>query len=149
MGERPPINRSSVRLLFGYEGREVQLLRKQWLDMVAPASDPIPKEGQEREARAGFWVDLLDSEGRVLYRQVLGENPIAFAVSVYTGDEARPFEMQKLAEPRGEFIILVPDLPAAETVALHGSPPEEEGFTAAAEEIARFALKDSSEGVDR
>ena|SRR5947207_10884926 len=149
MTETPSFSRSSIRLLFGYEGREVRLLRKQWLDMIAPPSDPIPKEREEREPRAGFWVDLLDAEGRVLYRKVFGESPIAFAVSVYTGDKERPFQMQKLEDPTGEFIVVVPDLPGAESAALYGSPPEEEGFATAAEEIARFGIKDSDEEVDR
>ena len=141
-------HRSSIRLLFGYEGRDVRLVRRQWLTMVPPPSDPLPKQGERDEPRAGSWIDLLDREGRVLYRKILGESPIAGSVSVYTGDREHPFSMQKLAEPRGEFTVVVPDIPEAESIALIGGPPDEEGF-AEATELARFRLKDSDDGGPR
>ena len=55
MSEIPPVNRSAVRLLFGYEGREVRLLRKQWLDMIAPPSDPLYHRKNGLTSRNSEW----------------------------------------------------------------------------------------------
>ncbi len=142
------IHRSAVRLLFAFEGRDVRLLRKQWLSMVAPPSDRFPKRDERQEPMAGFWVDLLDGEEQVVYRRVFGENPMSAGIAVYTGDKDHPFTMQRTAEPKGDFMVVVPDIPEATSVALFGSPPAQEGF-AAAEELARFGLKEEGRGADR
>jgi hypothetical protein len=139
-------HRSAIRLYFEFEGTDVRLSRRQWVSMIAPASDELPKDSSEQQARAGSWVDLLDRDGRVVYRRVLGESPIAAHVSVYTGDAKQPFENLKTA-PRGDFMVVVADIPDAETVAFFAGDPEVEGH-AEAHEIARFPLKDDDRGAD-
>lgn len=140
------VHRSAVRLLFEYEGGEIRLRRRQWVAMVAPASDDFAGDQEKQEPRAGAWVDLLDREGRVRYRRLLGENPIAAHVSVYTGDAKRPFEIRKTT-PRGDFMIVVADIPDAESVAIYAGDPEVEGH-AEAREIARFGLKEGEQRND-
>jgi hypothetical protein len=134
------IYRSAIRLLFEFEGTDVRLVRRQWLAMVAPASDPFPEDVAKAEPRAGAWIDLLDEQGRIVYRRAFGESPIAAHVSVYTGGEKQPFENLKTA-PRGDFMVVVADIPSAETVAFFAPDPEVEGH-GEAKEIARFALKE-------
>jgi hypothetical protein len=137
-------HRSAVRLLFEFEGTNVTLRRRQWVGMVAPASDEFPKDQSEQEPRAGAWIDLLDREGRIVYRRQFGESPIAAHVSVYTGDEKQPFENLKTA-PRGDFMVIVADIPDAETIAFYAPDPEVEGH-GEAKEIARFRLRDEQQG---
>lgn len=131
----------ALRLMFSYEGRDVRLVSRQSVEMVTPPSDPI----RVQEGQAGFWYELRDAEGRTLYRRVI-QNPIKFAVEVRSDDPKRPLMWQKVSEPRGSFVLLMPDLKQAYTLVLFGSPPEPEAAAEPAKEIARFNLTQVPEG---
>src|SRR5437016_3866771 len=55
------------RLTFEYDGPAVRLVKRQRLEMLAPPSDPLTGY----EGQSGFWFELQDAAGRVLYRRVL------------------------------------------------------------------------------
>lgn len=133
------LNRA-LRLTFSYEDSNVRLASIQKVEMLAPPSDPIrAQDGQE----AGFWYELRDGEGRTLYRRVI-QNPIKFAFEVRS-DPERPLAWQKVSGPRGEFVLLMPELEKAKTLVLFSSPLEPEGALGPAKELTRFNLEQGSE----
>lgn len=128
------LNRA-MRLTFSYEGSNVRLASMQRIEMLAPRSDPI----RTQEGHAGFWYELRDAEGRTLYRRVI-QNPIKFAFEVRS-DPERPLAWQKVSEPRGNFVLLMPDIEQAKMVVLFSSPLEPEGVPGPAKELTRFNLE--------
>lgn len=131
----------SLRLTFSYEGSDVRLVSMKSIEMLSPPSDPI----QTQEGQAGFWYELRDAEGLTLYRRVI-QNPIKFASEVRSDNPKRPLEWRKVIEPRGDFVLIVPDLPQAKTVKLFSSPLEPEGTLMPASELTHFSLKQVPEG---
>jgi hypothetical protein len=123
------------RLVFFYEGDNVRLVSRQRVVMKVPPSDPPTLKGDQ----AGFWVEVRDSEERVLYRRVM-PNPIASGVEVRSDDPERPLSWRELKEPRGSFTLLVPDIGATSSLVLLGSPGGRGAPTGPAKEIARFDL---------
>ena len=130
----------SLRLTFSYEGSDVRLVSKQNIEMLSPPSDPI----RAQEEQAGFWYELRDAEGRTLYRRVI-QNPIKFAFEVRS-DPERPLAWQKMSEPRGDFVLLMPELEQGKTLVLFSSPLEPEGDLGPAKELTRFNLEQVPNG---
>lgn len=134
----------ATRLTFSYTADEVRLVGRRSLEMRTPPSDdlgPMPES-------TGFWVELQDSSGRVLYRRIT-ESPIRFSVEVRSDDPERPLERRAVEEPRGTFTLLVPDLPAAGSIVLFASRQGREGARGPAVEVARFDLRGEPEEFRR
>ncbi|HEV7239439.1 MAG TPA: hypothetical protein VGQ36_09375 [Thermoanaerobaculia bacterium] len=127
---------SVLRLTFSYQGQAIELVSTQAVDMKIPPADSLAWD----EKSSGFWVVLRDGGGQPLYRRVTN-NPIQTSVEVPSDDPQRPLERHEVASPEGVFVLLVPDLPQARTVALFSSPGTQELSAAAAREIASFDLK--------
>ena len=123
------------RLVFSYGTGEVQLVSQQRVAAKTLPSDPVDR----MEGRTGFWVEVRDSEERVLYRRVM-PNPIASAVEVRSDDPERPLSWRELKNLHGSFTLLVPDLGTASSLVLLGSPGRRGAPTGPAREIARFGL---------
>lgn len=122
-----------VRFTFDYEGTAVRLLGRQTLNMIIPPSDSL----EDIAGQAGFWYELRDASGRPIYRRIV-RNPIQVHIEVHTEDAATPTR-RIVDAPQGVFTVLVPDLSAAETLALCSSP-----FTKAygpVEDLATFPMK--------
>jgi hypothetical protein len=127
-------SRRSLRLSFEYDRQEVRLIARQRVDVTRPpgVSHAIPR------GQAGFWIEVRDSRGRVLYQQVL-RNPIRYEIELPGPRETKRGSWFKIEHPRGAFDLLVPDLPEGRTLVLFGSAP---GARAkAATELARFSLE--------
>ena len=136
-------NPHTLRLTFSYEGSIVRMVSRQSVEMVPPPSDSLHvKEGQ-----TGFWYELRDTKGNTLYRRVT-QNPIKFAVEVRSDDWERPLNWESTKDPRGSFILLMPDLREAHTLVLFGSPPEPDKETEPAKEIYRFDLSQFTGGKE-
>ena len=127
---------SAIRLTFKYRGQEIELVSSQTVDMKVPPADPLTWD----ERSSGFWVLLRDGGGKSLYRRV-SSDPIRTSVEVPSDDPKRPFTRHDVASPEGVFVLLVPDLPQAQSVALFGSPGMQEGLSAGSREIASFDLR--------
>ncbi len=128
--------RRTLRLVFEYEGRDVRLVSSERVAMTPlPSHELAPGEGA-----TGFWYEVRDPDERPLYRRIT-ENPVQTSVEVLTDDPERPLAREAVSEPRGHFVLHVPDLDEAATLLLIGSPPEDEPGVRAAEELGRFDLR--------
>ena len=125
----------TVRLILEYEGRQVRLLSRQHLDMQPPPTDPV--EGYE--GQQGFWIEVRDEGGRVLHRQIM-QDPMREDAEVFSDEPGASMMRIPRSEARGTFTVLVPDVEAADHVALMGSPSGAGADRAAASELARFPI---------
>ena len=129
---------SVLRLTFSYRGQDIELVSTQAVDMKVPPADALRWD----EKTSGFWVVLRDAGGQPLYRRITSD-PIQTSVEYPSDDPKRPLARQDVAAPEGVFVVLVPDLPQARTVALFssGGTSAQERTAVAAREIAAFDLK--------
>jgi hypothetical protein len=105
------------RLTFAYEGSDVHFERKEQFTMVVPGSSPT--EGYR--GQTGYWVELRDTAGKVIYRVILHDPmPQYYEVHQRGGPTHTPVK-----ERRGSFMVLVPALPEPTTVVFFGTdqPP--------------------------
>lgn len=124
----------ALRLTFSYLGSAIQLLSRQSLVKLAPLSDSLASFA----GRSGFWYELRNAEGAVIYRRVR-ENPIQFTLE-FPADDSGSLRRVRVSNPRGIFDLLVPDLAEAQTLALVSSPLGT-GDAGPASDIAVFDLR--------
>jgi peptidoglycan hydrolase-like protein with peptidoglycan-binding domain len=131
----------SLRFTFDYDSAlwapgvsPVTLSSTEALDTIAPRSDDIGA----RSPVAGFWVEVQDESGRVLYRRDMGL-PLGIETEVY-GDGASDIASQTDANPKGSFEIVVPNLVRGKNLVLFSSPLDPARLTEPAEPIATFSL---------
>lgn len=102
----------ALRFTFSYEGAAIRLLARHRINVRPPASDLLA-EAQQDELLSAFWVELHDANQRPLYRRIL-HNPLMSSPA--WGVESA----------LGVFYVVVPNLPAAETLVLYGAMPRPE-----------------------
>lgn len=103
----------SIRLIFEYDGDQVDLVSRQPVDMVAPSSEALGDFGD----RLGSWIELRDPEGVALYRQVL-QDPLGTSTEVFSSDPEESLRRIERTRQKGAFTVVVPDLPRADQVAV-------------------------------
>jgi hypothetical protein len=109
----------TLRALFTYRGNTVAFAGSSRVDMIAPpAVTPRPEKDQ-----TGYWIEVRAADGTLLYHRTL-HDPIRVDVEVFSDDSKQTITRVPIAEPRGEFEVLVPDLPAARTFMFWGPPPD-------------------------
>lgn len=117
----------------------MQLILMESIEMIVPPSVEITSQPPGAE----FWYELQDSKETPLYRRVQ-RNPLDPSVEILTGNPERPLARRNSARTKGEFTLLVPSLPRAQSVVLYEwSPPPDAVQRDAAPspaEIARFSL---------
>ena len=140
MSPPEPTARSSrtLRLTFAYEGSTVRLVSRTSVEMITPAATPT----RIREGQSGFWYELRDQTGRILYQLAL-HNPIRFEAEAFPEDQRQPIRHVPIPHPRGTFDLLVPDLAEGDTVVLFSSPLDPDKSMAPARELASFRLKEA------
>jgi hypothetical protein len=127
----------AVRITLSYRGKELRLVSRKVLSMRIPRSEPL----EIPEKQAGFWFQVEDANGHLLYRRVM-YNPIQFDTETPSDDPERPLKRVPISEPRGTFFLLVPFLREARTVRIFSSAFEPEKDAESAGEIMRFNLID-------
>jgi hypothetical protein len=134
--------RKTLRLRFRVEAGEMRLLSSERLDMTCP-----PSVGERPEAgkHGGYWVELRDAQGRVLFHRLL-DYPFGNSVEVHSPD--RKIERKFGPVTDNVFEVLVPDEMDAKDIVLIGEPPEEWAAGAApvtpvTRELLRFDLTTS------
>ena len=112
MASNPP---QALRVTFGYQGSQVRVLGSERVAMLvpAPAGDP-PAAGQ-----TGYWLEVRDAAGRVMYHQPL-QDPLQTSVEVFAPDPRQPITRMPNPVREGRFTAIVPDSPDAEVVELYG-----------------------------
>ena len=133
----------------------MEMVSQQSVAMKVPPSDPLESaamataDAADAAEPTGFWVDLKDDQDQTLYRRMLHE-PIQRHVEVFSPDPRQTVERVPVAEPRGVFSVVLPEIEAAQAVSLMGPPPQPTGPTEGVlsmdqaetvREIARFDLK--------
>lgn len=129
-------NIGTLRLVFSYAGRDVNLVSRQGIDMKSLASDEL----RAPDDRAGFWYELRDERGTTLYRRII-QNPIQPAAEVLSDDRTRPLQWQRKSEVKGTFVLHVPDIKEARFLLMFSSPLEPAESGQRATELARFDLR--------
>jgi hypothetical protein len=109
---------ASLRLIFEYDGDQVNLVSRQPVDMVAPSSEPL----EDFSDRRGSWVELLAPDGAALHRQVL-HDPIRTSSEVFGPESEGGLRRVARTRRRGAFTVVVPDLARAEQVAVVADAP--------------------------
>lgn len=104
---------SAVRLTFEYEGENVRMVSSQKLDMLVPRSDPLAGY----QAEHGSWIELRDGEDRPIYRVIL-RGAIQADVEAPSDEPAHHMTRRVVDRPKGVFVVLLPNLSEAKTVAL-------------------------------
>jgi hypothetical protein len=130
-----PAAPGALRLIFEYQGSDIRLVSRQRVAMAVPPGDPI--EGRDTES--GFWVEVRDGAGNPLHRRVM-HDPVRHDVEVFSDDPAQSLARVPVPQPAGTFAVLIPDIAAADHVALVSSPPGQHLAIAPAAEVARFSL---------
>jgi hypothetical protein len=110
-------HRKAIRLTFEYDHDQVVLKTVQRVEMIVPVSDLVRKP----ETRLGSWVDLVDSEGRILFRRVVNL-PAMQSLEVFSPDPDRTPSRIDQPAPKGVFVVLLPDSPEGKRVAFHHAP---------------------------
>ncbi len=128
--------RTSWRLTFRFDGDKIELASAERIARVAPGGPTPPAVGT---AASGSWVDLVDQDGRVLFRRVL-HDPFR-TVAEHHSPDGRIEVVRRPPEP-GEFQVVVPDIPDGSSVAVWSSPLDPELALEAARELGRFRLSD-------
>ncbi len=131
----------SLRLIFKYQGEELELTTWERVRMVSPPSDPFPATRNE----TGFWYELRDAFDHPIYRRII-QNPIQTAAEVRSDHPEHHLVWREIREPGGIFTLLIPALDQACTLILFSSPPGLRGKAQAAREIARFDLTSITQG---
>lgn len=105
------------RLTFAYEGESLSLARAQRVAMRAPpVVTPPPAPGA-----GGFWLEVRDRQDKVIYHRPL-HNPLRRHIEHFGEKPDDTMQRITLETQRGEFDVLVPDLPDAVSFAIHGAP---------------------------
>ena len=134
MASNPP---QALRVTFGYQGSQVRVLGSERVAMLvpAPAGDP-PAAGQ-----TGYWLEVRDAAGRVMYHQPL-QDPLQTSVEVFAPEQHLPITRMSNPVREGRFTAILPDTPDAEVVELYGPPdpgrPDEPSQALVRADVARL-----------
>ncbi|HVJ50825.1 MAG TPA: hypothetical protein VM689_00075 [Aliidongia sp.] len=125
----------SFRLTFQIQESHVELVGTQRVAMRASASLP----GAPGEQQVGFWFELRDEKGAVLYHRAL-RDPLPEGIEVFDDEKGGKIRRAPNTRKEARFDMIVPDLPAAEDFILHGTHGKPEEARRASRQLARFPL---------
>ena len=111
--------------------------------MLTQSSDPL--DGLEN--LVGFWLELRSKAGKPLYRQIM-RDPFRPAVEVFDqpDQEGLTIAMAPLKEVSGHLVLLVPDEPEADHVALVRSEPDPQTNKLQVTDVARLSVQNGQGG---
>ena len=105
----------ALRITFAFDGPNLTLKSVERVAMRVPAAAAVPPEGD----RIGYWLEVRDAAGRLIYHRPV-HDPLRLEVESYGDAAGAPLRRHARAAQRGEFELIVPDLPEAKTFRLHG-----------------------------
>ena len=128
---------NSIRIICTYEQEKITVTSKERIEMLAQASDPL----DSFENLVGFWLELRSASGKVLYRQIM-RDPFRPDVEIFSlpNQQGETFAMTPLKEVTGHLVLLVPDEPEADHVALVRSAPDPKTQKLNVSDVARISV---------
>jgi hypothetical protein len=136
--------RRALRLTFDYDGDEIRLRDSRPTRKRVPASDPLLRDGEERN-RSGFWIELTDSKQRPIWRRVL-EDPRLAALEAPAEEGRGALERATVTAPKGSFRALLPDRRDARHVKVVASPVAGDSNQGPARILGSFELTTEKRG---
>lgn len=131
-----PASTLALRLTFAYRGNDIRLIDSLRVEAIAPpAITPVPQPGY-----TGYWFQVTDSAGRVIYHRVL-HSPVAVDFEAFSPDGRQTITRVPIADPQGQFSVLMPDVPEATNFALLG-PVDARKPEQPAQELVRLDVND-------
>jgi hypothetical protein len=127
-----------LRVTFAFDADKVTLegVVRVAMRVTAPTT-PTPDENT-----TGYWLELRDAQGKVLYHRAL-HDPTRLDVEVFGDKPGEPMRRVPATRSSGTFEVLVPDLPGGARVVLRGPRTGAKAQTAAAarsEELAGYDM---------
>src|SRR5204862_6590081 len=80
---------------------------------------PAVTTAQPQADQTGYWIEVHDDAGRVVYHQPLHQ-PIAIDAEAFSPDRTQSITRVPTPTRAGQFTVLIPDVPGARTFELHG-----------------------------
>jgi hypothetical protein len=112
----------------------VTLVRRERLQKVAPGTfGGVPRPGKH----SGAWITVLDRGGKPVFHRHLSD-PFETRAEHHSPDGK--IELHVRPPGKGQFTVIVPELPGAAEVALYSSPTHREKMLGPAAEVGRFPL---------
>ena len=138
LAQEPPTNQVAVeRLTIRYQDGEFALENRQSMRKVLPPSSALP-EGDG--PFSGFWYELHDGEGMVVYRRTV-DNPLVshFEGPDIDGGGTVPDRKEAIAEAKTLW-VLIPAPPPNAALVIFSSPLAPGAQAEAAQEIGRIPI---------
>jgi len=127
---------AALRLTFSYEGDKITLVSQQRVEMMLPPSHPL----EVAEGQTGFWYTVEDAQQRAIYRRVM-QNPIRHDVEVFSEDPATSVSRLAVSQPKGTFVILVPEVEGPQSVTFFSPPLQPRMAHLSAAPVVRFEIR--------
>jgi hypothetical protein len=128
-------NETALRVTFTYRGDEIAAAGMRKVRMVVPGTVSAPPE----KGQSGYWIEVRAADGKLLFHRVL-HSPVRVDVEVFSHGEGPSITRVPVAEPRGQFEVLVPDLPGADSLVLYGPPADPRLQAVPARELVRVGF---------
>ncbi|SEM84977.1 hypothetical protein SAMN05216404_101317 [Nitrosospira multiformis] len=141
-----PNQRRTLRLTFRVADGAVHLVSYERLPMICP---PSAGEAPQPRKNGGFWMELRDGNNQVLFHRLI-HSPLIGSVEVHSPDGKIERKFGEVKE--SIFEVLLPDNPAAESIALIGESLDLSALSAtgaqqrASTELARFDIPRGEKG---
>jgi hypothetical protein len=128
----------AVRLIFEYDGDQVDLVSERLVNMVVTNLDTA------RTRDPGVYVDARDANGKTLAR-VPAYAAFAGSAEIFPENPSEPIVRMDVAKPKGAFTVVVPmPTEASQVTVVRIAPihPEKQPYSAAeAVDVATFPLQ--------
>jgi hypothetical protein len=126
--------RTSWRLTFAFDGKKIDLVRRERIEKVSPGTTA---EKPEAGKNSGTWLELVDDSGRVLFHRLLVD-PLQTRAEHHSPDGVIELHLRD-PEPV-EFTTTVPAIPDGAELILYSMPTKPRAKDKAAREVGRYRL---------
>ena len=131
-GESPA---ATLRVTFAYRGDDIAVAGTRKVRMIVPPAVSAPPE----RGQSGYWLEVRAADGTLLFHRAL-HSPIRVDAEIYSLDKGASIARVPIAVPQGEFEVLVPDLPEAQSLMLYGPSAEPQLQALPARELLRVGF---------
>jgi hypothetical protein len=132
-GDDRPDDERAVRMTFRYADGAIEVDDVQRVRRWVPPGEPL----DDRSDRSGFWLELRDADGAVLFRRDLPPT-LGDDYEVFPEDPAGEIVRRPSASRSVVFSVVVPENRQARAVSVVGSPPTAARRREAAGDLATF-----------